>query len=57
MDEARLAATRLAFHKKQAALPFEDRIHSVVRMQERRQELAKGGGPPRATSRLEYLRA
>ena len=34
-----LAKTKLAFHKRQANLPFETKIRAVVRMQQRARDL------------------
>jgi hypothetical protein len=46
MDEARLAESKNAFHKRQADLPFEDKIRAVARMQQAARELAQAGGRP-----------
>lgn len=46
MDDAELARSKAAFHRRQADLPFEDKIRAVVRMQQAARELAQAGGRP-----------
>lgn len=46
MDETKLASSKAAFHRRQADLPFEDKIRAVVRMQEAAREMARAGGRP-----------
>jgi hypothetical protein len=46
MDDKRLAETKASFHRRQADLPFEEKIRAVVRMQQAARELAQAGGRP-----------
>ena len=46
MDDARLAASKAAFHRRMADLPFEEKIRAVVRMQQTSLELSQAGWRP-----------
>ena len=46
MDDAKLADSKAAFHRRQADLPFEEKIRAVVRMQQAAREIARATGRP-----------
>ncbi len=46
MDEHRLAESKQDYHRRQADLPFEDKVRAVVRMQQASLHLSRAGQRP-----------
>ena len=57
MDDKKLALSKADFHRRQADLPFEEKIRAVVRMQRMTLELSRLGRrrPPRFVWDIEEM--